>query len=108
MTKPCKNCPFRNDIRPYITGARAEEISEALLNDKTFTCHKYSHSLGLPKDQEERHCAGAMIVLEKMEKPNQWMRWMERIGKYNYKELDMGSPVYTDLYEFIEAHELAE
>lgn len=103
MKKPCGNCPFRNDIMPYLTPERAEEISDALLTDKSFTCHKYSHELGHPRDQEERHCAGAMIILEKMEKPNQWMRWMER----KYKELEMDSPVYETFDDFIDATENA-
>lgn len=50
-----------------------------------------------------QHCAGALILLEKMEQPNQMMRWMERIGAYDRTKLDMDAPVFGDTEEFIEA-----
>ena len=33
------------------------------------------------------------------------MRISERLGMYNYKELDMDAPVYDDIEEMVEAHE---
>lgn len=39
--KPCKNCPFRNDVKPYIHPERAEEIAYSAQNPyNDFPCHK--------------------------------------------------------------------
>lgn len=112
MTKPCPKCPFRCDIRPFLQAERAEEISEALMRGNTFTCHQTTvaddddESGGSMKDgPNAQHCAGALILLEKLESPNQMMRWMERIGCYDRRKLDMESPVFDDFEEFIEAQQ---
>lgn len=100
LTKPCGRCPFRNDITPYLRKDRAVEISKAITEQQgTFQCHK---TLDKPKDQHQ-HCAGAAIVLEKMEMPNQWMRIAERFGGYDHTKLDMKAPVFENVYEFIKA-----
>lgn len=40
VKKPCKNCPFRNDVRPYLHPERAAEIAYAAQNPfSNFTCH---------------------------------------------------------------------
>lgn len=36
MKKPCPNCPFRTDVRPFLHPARAKEIATA----EHFVCHK--------------------------------------------------------------------
>ena len=40
LRRPCSECPFRADRRPYLSAARAAEIADALLRDKSFACHK--------------------------------------------------------------------
>ena len=42
--------------------------------DGTFTCHKTTHL----RDSEQQHCAGALIMCEANDKPNQLMRIAER------------------------------
>lgn len=37
LISPCKNCPFRTDIKPFITAARAKDI---LSSQGEFHCHK--------------------------------------------------------------------
>ncbi|OCJ12510.1 hypothetical protein A6U86_05665 [Rhizobium sp. AC27/96] len=98
LTKPCAQCPFRNDRRGYLHPERVIEITDALLNDQTFQCHKTIHK-GAPQ-----HCSGALIFLEANERPNQLMRIMERLGAYDRKKLDMDSPVFTDADEMAEHH----
>ncbi|UFW91033.1 hypothetical protein BjapCC829_21840 [Bradyrhizobium barranii] len=103
LRRPCDNCPFRSDIRFPLEVERVEEIVEAITErDLTFACHKTTrfdpetgeHILGNPKEQ---HCAGTLIMLEKMERPNQLMRIAERCGNYDRTKLDMNYvPVYDD------------
>lgn len=41
MKEPCKDCPFRTDVTPFLHPYRAEEISYAALNPYNyFYCHK--------------------------------------------------------------------
>lgn len=98
--KPCSNCPFRKDKPFPLSVARAREITDGLIKQQaTFTCHK---TLDLA-EREQQHCAGALIMLEKMGQPNQMMRISERLGMYNRFELDMDFPVYKNHTEFINA-----
>jgi len=40
VKKPCKNCPFRNDVKPYLHPRRAEELAYLTTNSyNSFTCH---------------------------------------------------------------------
>lgn len=102
LTKPCANCPFRNDIQPYLRPERVEEIEHSLVRSE-FPCHKtikytdqHWHGRETPKTE---HCAGALILLEKIEQPSQMMRIAERIGLYDRRRLDMGAPVFDDFEE---------
>lgn len=98
LVAPCKECPFRTDRPGYLRAERVEEITDALLSDHTFQCHK---TLDLPYDQHQ-HCAGATIFCEANERPNQLMRIMERLGFYDRSKLKMDSPVFTDAGEMMD------
>lgn len=105
LRKPCDNCPFRNDIQPYIRPERVEEIVGA-----AFACHKttkHDDDGEHIENDKEQHCAGSLILHEKMEQPHQMMRICERIGFYDRTKLDMDAPVYDSVEEMIEAHEEA-
>lgn len=104
LKKPCSDCPLRSDIESYLTKKRAKQIVFEVFNrDRTFTCHKYAKSLG--HEGEEQHCAGMLILQEKNGSANQMMRIAERLGFYNYKKLEMDSPIFETPYDFIEAQE---
>jgi len=108
LKKPCAKCPFRTDVTPYLMPERAGEIADALLNGNTFSCHEtnsnYADSDGTIETQDSQHCAGAMIMLEHMERPNQMMRLCERLGLYDRTKLHMDSPVYETAENFVEAY----
>lgn len=113
QTKPCPKCPFRTDFGPYLRRERAEDIADALEMGSTFTCHETTvpddedeEGLGMRDGPNAQMCAGAMIVLERMEMPNQMMRISERLGLYDHRRLDMDAPVYDDLYEWVDAHDV--
>lgn len=70
MKKPCKECPFRRDIEPYLTPERGEELAAGSGNPyNSFICHK----TGLEDDEgnivvenEPKECAG-FIMLQHIE-----------------------------------------
>jgi len=111
LVRPCAQCPFRRDVAPFLTVGRVVELEDALVRQQqTFACHKtvdYDNESdehdedGEPIDfsDDEQHCAGAMILLEKLDKPNQMMRIAERIGRYDREKLDMNAPVYSTFTE---------
>ena len=105
---PCDDCPFRVAPRFHFDEDRACEIAQALRRGESFSCHKtldYSESAGAVTPQT-RHCAGAMLVLEKEGRPNQLMQVAQRLGCYDAEGLRQASrhvPVYADLDAFAEA-----
>jgi len=116
LKSPCKDCPFRTDKEGFLTRGRAEEIVKGItLYQGHFWCHKYTDheqvddeedgedSIYRPGDKDQM-CAGSMIMLEHMEKPNQMMRIAERLGMYDRTELDMDAPVFKESDEFIDHH----
>lgn len=100
LTRPCDNCPFRTDVRPYLKKARVKEIERCLVDAQgTFPCHKTTVDSEDGEDDlmagpKSEHCAGAMILLECLERPNQMMRIAERLRMYDFTKLDMRSPVF--------------
>lgn len=103
LPRPCKNCPFRSDIKGYLTKARVREIIDAITRQQaTFSCHKTNEHeetdegwTETVETEKSQHCAGALIFLERLERPNQMMRICERIGLYDRRKLDMDSPVHS-------------
>lgn len=99
--KACKTCPFRtgkNALR-HLGEDRAQEIADALMGDQTFTCHD---DIDKP-DRDKQHCVGAMLILEKQNRPNQMMRIMERLGAYDRTALVGGEEVFDDFDEWVES-----
>lgn len=101
LKNPCKGCPFKEGTTTVLRHGRAKEIVQAITDKQgTFTCHK---TLDLPNDKQQ-HCAGAMILLEHIERPNQMMRIAERLGYYDRFSLNMEAPVFKTPKEFIDYH----
>lgn len=98
-TKPCKTCPFRTDgngLR-YLGEARAQEIVDSVLSDKSFTCHDDIDQ----SEQDKSHCAGVLIMLEAQRKPNQLMRIAERLGLYHRTLLSSSVLVFDSFEEWV-------
>ena len=95
---PCDNCPFlTTGAGVALTGGRWREIQDTLVREQGhFPCHKtvdYSDDGAGKVTPKSQHCAGALIVLERIGKPNQWMRIAERLGLYDRTKLKMDAPV---------------
>lgn len=81
------------------------EIENALVRSG-FPCHKTTvHTEDedgcgdLVEDENSKHCAGALILLEKLEQPSQMMRICERLSLYDRRKLDMDADVFDDFDE---------
>lgn len=94
--RPCDNCPFRRNVRPYLRPERVAEIA----GDGTFPCHKtreHNDEGELIATESSVECAGKLIMRELMGQPSQAMRIAERLGIYKRERLDMKAPVYANV-----------
>lgn len=112
LKKPCDMCPFRTDcLRSWLGERRSREIAESIADhQQSFPCHK---TIDYSEDDEgneyrglenSHHCAGSLILLEKIERPGQMMRIGERLGFYDRHALKMDAPVFDSIEDFIEHH----
>jgi len=104
LTKPCKNCPFRTDC---LKGWLGEDRAEEIVNGGEFACHETTtfDDEGEPiESDKDKHCAGFLILLEKVQKPHQMMRICERLVFYDLRNLNMGSPVFDTAEDFVAHH----
>lgn len=105
LIRPCADCPFRTDIRPYLRPRRVQEITGALLYaGSAFSCHKtndYDEDGAPVEHDNSQHCAGAMIFLRHQDRPNQVMQVAERLKIHDPTRLDMEAPVYTGREEMV-------
>ena len=69
MKKPCKHCPFRNDVEPFLTAERGEELAYSTTNPyNTFPCHKTLEDDDESEDGElmitesSKECAGFLTL----------------------------------------------
>ena len=69
MKKPCKHCPFRTDVHPFLHPERAYEIAAAAEDPyNTFPCHKTTtfdeddHGSFLVERESEKECAGFLTL----------------------------------------------
>lgn len=103
LTKPCDLCPFRNDDkRLYVH----PEVLMGMASGE-FCCHRTGEvdeeTGDIEPTAKSQHCAGALIMLEKMEQPHQMMRICERLRLYDRTKLDMNAPVFGSFDEVEEA-----
>lgn len=92
LTVPCDQCPYL--IGSGFTWRSLQEHASG-----EFGCHKaceLDDETGTYEPKEKTpHCAGALIFLEKQNKPHQMMRICERLGMYDRQKLDMTAPVVS-------------
>lgn len=88
LKKPCANCPFLKDRDKAISlrEGRVPGIVEDLLTGRSssFSCHKTLKG----GKATEMQCAGSLIMMEKLGRPTQLMRVMERLKAYNPKDFE--------------------
>ncbi len=94
MTTPCVECPYLIGSGFTYANLMRHAVGE-------FACHMACRvdeetSAYLPRSSKTPHCAGALIFLEKQQRPHQMMRICERIGIYDRRKLNMDAPVVSD------------
>ena len=97
MRHPCKHCPFRRDVKPFLHPERGEELAYHAQNPyNTFACHKTTEHNEYTDELEagptSKECAGFMTLQcqEGMDIPE---------GFEPAYEL-----CYMDVYEMIDAY----
>lgn len=104
VKKPCKTCPFRTDVKPYLRVSRVEEIAYASTNPyNEFFCHNTIEYDGDEDIQgrptgdfsNRKACAGFLTL---------------RANEIGEKYLPVGfvpsyDLVYDDCHSMIEAYE---
>lgn len=95
LTTPCPDCPFLAANAAAYGIDRLEEFASG-----EFPCHKTAELVEVDDGaaqyhatRSSQHCAGALIYLEKQQRPHQMMRIAERLGMYDARQLDMNAPV---------------
>lgn len=104
--KPCKKCPFRTDVPPYLRPERVQQIATDVQNGAPFWCHETTvpdenddGGTEMTRGPETSVCAGSIILMEKQETPNQHLRIAERLGMYDRERMHLDSPVHASWYE---------
>lgn len=96
LTTPCSSCPFLESMKHGFSIRRLHEFASG-----SFPCHKTAdevednHGDGTEfrPNAKSKHCAGALIFLEKRDAPNQMMRIAERLGMYDRSKLNKKAKV---------------
>lgn len=117
LRTPCKLCPFRIDVPPYLTRERAESIADDLRAGAPFDCHKTT-VLGEDEEGEETLVCDPAVTKECLGSLATTLRegWMNQpaLAAYRTGALDVErvraheQPVYDSLAQWVEAHEQAE
>lgn len=105
MKAPCENCPFRRDVVFPLRVARVQDILDDIThNDNWFACHKTTthEDEHVFAGSDAKHCAGAAILLDKIEQPNQMMRIMGRIERIDFSKLRLRGKVFDSITEMID------
>lgn len=99
VKKPCAQCPYRRDVKPFLHPARGEELAYAAQNPyNTFHCHK---TLGHDDDEGDtcvtsasKVCAG-FLTLQHNENGS---------TAYDSDGFTPSDEVYGDCYEMADAY----
>ena len=111
LLAPCADCPFRTDIRPFLSGEdRVRELQRA--QDGEFPCHKTTE---LDEDTDELlnrentvACAGRMIMsMNAYNGLGTIDALSARCGMFDPHALDLDAPVFADWDAMAEAMEEA-
>lgn len=99
IKKPCIHCPYRADVKPFLTPERGEELAYLTCNPyNTFHCHK---TLEYDEDSDETYsgqtskvCAGFLTLQHNINGSTH----------YDHQGFEPSDNVYCDEYEMAQAY----
>lgn len=101
MPAPCKHCPFRRDVKPFLRAERATDLAYATENPyNEFHCHKtldYDRDDGEPEQTPDTLICAGFLSMQ--------LRASEEEAPAGFVISDLA---YEDAWEMIEAYEAAE
>lgn len=109
MKKPCEHCPYRKDVKPFLTPERGEELAYHTENPyNTFPCHKTTTSIDEIYDDYSEDQEGEMMCTEKSKECAGFLTMqIQANGEQHCPEgfKPAYGLVYEDSYEMSEAYE---
>jgi len=99
--KPCAQCPFRRDVKPFLRPERGEELAYSAENIyNVFHCHKTLESCDDKNfaSQSSKICAG-FLTLQHNENGKTF---------YDNDGFDPSPLVYEDAFEMAQAYEIGD
>lgn len=113
VSQPCSDCPFREDVPPFLHPAPARDIVEALvLQGLPFVCHETVDYDVEPDERvtaDTKHCAGAVYMLLSMNCPNTSIQIAERLGIFNTQDVPPPRvPVFSSAAAFVAHHDQSQ
>lgn len=101
MKTPCKHCPFRSDVRPFLHPERAEELAYASENSySTFPCHKTT-------EYNEESEDGEMMVVETSKECAGFLTLRSQYGDDIPEGFEPAYDIcYEDALDMIQAYEM--
>jgi len=100
--KPCKHCPFRNDVKPYLHPDRAYEIACAASNQySSFACHKTTVN-----DEEFGGDGSEMVATEESLECAGFLTLRAQAGEAVPEGFEPSWDIcYTDDFDMLQAYE---
>ena len=100
MKQPCKHCPYRRDVKPFLTAERGEELAYHAQNPyNSFSCHKTTVS-----DEEFGGEGDEMVCTENSKECAGFMTLQINEGMDCPEGFTPSEDVYSDVYEMIDAY----
>lgn len=104
MKEPCDKCPFRHDVKPFLTAERGIELAYHAQNPyNSFTCHKT-----IVSDEEFGGEGEEMVCTEKSKECAGFMALQISEGAHSVKGFTPSDKVYDSVDDMIYAYEDAE
>lgn len=101
MKKPCNHCPYRHDVKPFLTPERGEELAYHAQNPYNyFPCHKTT------EDDEDEYGGMDRVCTEKTKECAGFMTLQaNETGRTIPEGFEPAYDVcYSEVYEMIDAY----
>ena len=109
LKRPCKDCPFRRDVRGYLGRGRVESIIEGHQEGVPFFCHATTTTTGhKTTDRRARYCAGYQLMALALDHLPMTSRLGLAYGLWSPAELARDVPVVESYDELRALHAVAQ